>query len=105
MLYCMMTSIGKNVSWIYLTKKGHELVTDGPYRWIRHPLYTVASIVFVSLSIMAASWSMLVMALIAWIAVATFIVPREEAELEREFGVEYQRYIDRTGRFAPRLSK
>jgi protein-S-isoprenylcysteine O-methyltransferase Ste14 len=79
------------------------LVTHGPYRWIRHPLHTVATIVFAFLSVVAANWVMMAMAVIAFIAIAVFVVPKEEAELIKKFGGEYREYQERAGRFAPRL--
>ena len=41
LLFWVMIRIGKNVSETFLTKESHELVTRGPYRWVRHPLYAV----------------------------------------------------------------
>ena len=38
----VFTSIGSNISETVLTKTRHTLVTHGPYRWVRHPLYAVA---------------------------------------------------------------
>src|SRR4030067_2203203 len=35
----VLVSIGDNISETILTKRTHQLVTRGPYRWIRHPLY------------------------------------------------------------------
>ncbi len=32
--------LGRNWSQTVSVKEGHELVTSGPYRWIRHPMYT-----------------------------------------------------------------
>jgi protein-S-isoprenylcysteine O-methyltransferase Ste14 len=103
-IYWVMSSIGSNVSETYLTKEHHALVTRGPYRWIRHPLYTVALAVFLSLGLIAANWFMLVMVLVGLAAIALLVVPREEAELLRKFGGEYETYRQRTGRFLPRLS-
>lgn len=102
-LYWVMTSIGKNVSETVLTKPSHELVGHGPYRWIRHPLYTVAALALVSLSLVAANGFMLAMALLALPAIAVFVVPGEEAELVRKFGDEYRAYQQRTGRLIPRI--
>jgi protein-S-isoprenylcysteine O-methyltransferase Ste14 len=99
----VMISIGKNVSETYLTKESHNLITAGPYRWVRHPLYTVAAIALVSLSIVAANWLMLAVAIAAPIAITLFVIPREEAELVAKFGDEYREYQARTGRLAPRL--
>ncbi|HMN30205.1 MAG TPA: isoprenylcysteine carboxylmethyltransferase family protein, partial [Caldilineaceae bacterium] len=54
-IYWTMRSIGNNVSETYLTKTNHVLVTHGPYRWVRHPIYTVATTLFVALSMGAAN--------------------------------------------------
>ena len=102
MLYWVMISIGKNVSETYLTKEGHTLVTHGPYRWIRHPLYAVATLAFVSLGVVASNGFILAIALVAFIGIAAFVVPKEETELVRKFGAAYQEYQLRTGRFTPR---
>lgn len=99
----VMTSIGRNVSETYLTKEHHELVTHGPYRYIRHPLYTVATFGFVSLGLLATNWFMLSIALVAFVAIALFVVPREEEQLVRKFGEAYRQYQRHTGRFIPRL--
>ena len=61
-LYWGVSSLGSNISETFLTKEKHVLVTHGPYRWVRHPLYAVATIGFVSLSIVAANWFMMAMA-------------------------------------------
>jgi protein-S-isoprenylcysteine O-methyltransferase Ste14 len=50
-IYWVMRSIGGNVSETVLTKATHALVTHGPYRWVRHPLYSVATVIFVALSL------------------------------------------------------
>jgi protein-S-isoprenylcysteine O-methyltransferase Ste14 len=99
----VMISIGKNVSETYLTKESHKLVTAGPYRWVRHPLYTVAAIALISLSIVASNWLMLAVAFCAPIAIGLFVVPREETELIRRFGDEYREYQARTGMFVPQI--
>jgi len=103
LLYGVFSSIGNNISETFLTKEKHVLVTHGPYRWVRHPLYSAATISLVSLSMLAANWFMLAMACAAFLGIAVLVIPREEAELIRKFGDEYREYRERTGRFAPRL--
>ena len=36
-------TIGENITPTVETREKHELVTSGPYRWVRHPLYTVGT--------------------------------------------------------------
>jgi protein-S-isoprenylcysteine O-methyltransferase Ste14 len=47
--------LGTNITSTAETRKEHELVTGGPYRWVRHPLYTVGTSFFMSLGIVAAN--------------------------------------------------
>ena len=42
-----------------LTKADHVLVTTGPYRWMRHPLYAMGGALFVAVGLMSASWFIL----------------------------------------------
>ena len=103
LVYWVMSSIGNNISETFLTKEKHVLVTHGPYRWVRHPLYSTATMALASLSILGANWFMLAMTGVAFIGIAALVVPREEIELIRKFGDGYREYVLRTGRFAPRL--
>ena len=86
------------------TRENHELVTSGPYRWVRHPLYSVGTSFFVSLSLVAANWfiglgsvSALVMLLIR--------LPKEEEKLIERFGDKYRAYMKRTGQLFPRTKR
>jgi protein-S-isoprenylcysteine O-methyltransferase Ste14 len=96
-------TLGKNVSETVLTKADHELVTTGPYRWIRHPLYAVGLLLFLSIGLMAANWFILALALTALIAILAIVIPREERELSKRFGGAYAAYARRTGRLLPRV--
>lgn len=102
-LYWVVRTLGKNISDTVLTKKDHTLVSEGPYRRVRHPLYSVGTVTFVSLGIIAANWFIIVMALLILIGIALIVIPREEANLKSKFGDEYSEYIKRTGMLAPRV--
>lgn len=102
-LYWVVSALGRNISETVLTKESHRLVTRGPYRWVRHPLYSVSTIIFVSLGILAANWFIIIMALLAIVGIALVVIPREEAHLIRRFGAEYREYMKRTGMLAPRV--
>ena len=95
-------SLGKNVSTTVITRKEHQLVTHGPYKWIRHPLYTFAVLFFGSLALVAASWFLL---LAIGVAITLIIIrlPKEEAGLIERFGDKYREYMKHTGRFLPKL--
>jgi methanethiol S-methyltransferase len=79
-----------------------ELITNGVYRYIRHPQYT--GFLMVTLG-MLFDWATLPM-LIMWpIMVVMYyrLACREEQDMETEFGEKYRLYKDRTGRLLPRI--
>jgi protein-S-isoprenylcysteine O-methyltransferase Ste14 len=96
-------ALGRNVSPTVITHEDHELVTNGPYRWIRNPLYTAGGLLFAGLGLVAASWIFIAGAA-ALLPFVWLRLPKEEAELEDRFGQEYRDYVSRTGRFLPRWS-
>jgi protein-S-isoprenylcysteine O-methyltransferase Ste14 len=84
--------------------RNHHLVTGGPYARMRHPLYTAMFGWCVALSLLTANW-IFVAICIAFILGLIFRVPREEQMMIDAFGDEYKAYMQRTGRFFPRLGK
>lgn len=96
-------SLGINVSETVLTKDHHTLVTRGPYRWVRHPLYTTGISLFLAIGLMAANWFILLFALIVLVSIRFVVVPLEERELLRRFAGAYADYMQQTGRLLPRL--
>ena len=99
--YWVLSNLGENVSETVLTKAKQRLVTTGPYRWVRHPLYTVGIGLFVSVGLMAANWFILLWAGLALVAIRLVVIPREEAHLVAMFGNDYRRYRSRTGALVP----
>jgi protein-S-isoprenylcysteine O-methyltransferase Ste14 len=100
-VYWVLQSLGSNVSETVLTKANHELVTVGPYRWVRHPLYATGLTLLVAVGLMAANAVLLLFALLASFLIRLVVIPREEAALEQQFGEEYRRYMMQTGRLLP----
>jgi protein-S-isoprenylcysteine O-methyltransferase Ste14 len=101
-IYWLFSSIGTGITPTSATRKEHRLVTSGPYRWIRHPLYTFGSALFISLGMIADNWFIGLLGLLAFIPVA-LRTPKEEANLIEKFGDEYREYMKRSGRFFPKL--
>src|SRR5512138_703616 len=101
-IYWLFSSIGSGITMTSATRKEHKLVTRGPYRWIRHPLYTFGSALFVSLGMMADSWFIAALGALAFIPVA-IRTPKEEANLVEKFGDKYHEYMKHTGRFFPKV--
>jgi len=102
LVFWVLRSIGRNISETVLTKSNHELVTVGPYRWIRHPLYTTGLTLLLAVGLMAANVLMLCLTLLVAVLIGSVVIPREEAELRRRFGDRYERYMEQTGRLLPK---
>jgi protein-S-isoprenylcysteine O-methyltransferase Ste14 len=99
----VLRSLGHNVSETVLTKREHQLVMAGPYRWVRHPLYTTGITLFVALGLMEASWFVLFMTTVAALFIRLLVIPAEERELMEKFGDRYRTYMGRTGRMLPQV--
>lgn len=96
-------SLGKNLTDTVVTRREHALITTGPYRWVRHPLYLATCLAVITDSLMAANW-FLASTGVAVFALLMIRTGREEEELVKRFGDDYRRYMDSTSRFFPRLS-
>lgn len=102
MLFWMFSSLGKNITPTVKTRREHQLVENGPYRYIRHPLYTFGGAFFVGLCLLAGNALLWVSGLIALWALGQR-TPLEEEMLVARFGDEYKRYMQRTGRYLPKI--
>jgi protein-S-isoprenylcysteine O-methyltransferase Ste14 len=101
-IYWLFSSIGSGITPTSATRTEHKLVMSGPYRWIRHPLYTFGSSLFLTFGMMADNWFVALLGILAFTAMA-IRTPKEEANLVEKFGDEYREYMKRTGRFLPKL--
>ena len=101
LLWWVLSTLGRNFSMSLAIKRGQTLVTDGPYRWVRHPLYTAFLAAFTGLALVCANWFVGLAAGLGFGAAMLIRTPDEERMLVEEFGDEYRAYMARTGRFLP----
>jgi protein-S-isoprenylcysteine O-methyltransferase len=71
---------------------GHRLVTDGPYRLMRHPSYTGALVALTGLGLSLDSWLSLVVLVLLPGAAFLYRIRVEDRALLEAFGEEYLRY-------------
>jgi protein-S-isoprenylcysteine O-methyltransferase Ste14 len=75
------------------------LVTDGPYRFSRNPMYAGLALAYAGVSVLAGSWwPLLVLPLVVYV-VRRFVIDREEAYLRERFGQAYEIYCSRVRRW------
>ncbi len=73
-------------------KPSEKLVTSGPFRFSRNPLYLALTLIYAGVAIAANSgWALLLLIPVILI-MGRFVIGREEAYLARTFGEEYERY-------------
>ncbi|MFX1565916.1 MAG: isoprenylcysteine carboxylmethyltransferase family protein [Promethearchaeota archaeon] len=82
----------------------HQLMTNGPYSRIRHPMYTTFILFTLGTVLLAANLFVTIFGLIVCFSLYP-ISKREEQMLLDEFGDQYHAYMNRTGRFFPRIRK
>lgn len=96
--YCL----GANWSGAVTLKEGHELIGAGPYKRIRHPIYTGIAVGLAGTAIVVGEWRGVVA--FATIFIAHFFKARkEEAWLAREFGPAFEAHRAHTGMFLPKF--
>ncbi len=96
-------ALGKNLSAPGVIKEHQSFVMVKPYQWVRNPMYTVLFLIGIAYFLISANW-IIGVAWIGWIVgtVASMIRDEEAALIER-FGDAYRAYMERTGRFFPRV--
>jgi protein-S-isoprenylcysteine O-methyltransferase Ste14 len=92
--------LGNNWSDVVSIKVDHELVTSGPYRVVRHPIYTGLLVAFLGQAIARGEWQGLIAVALAWWAFWRKL--RVEERLMREqFGPAYEAYSRRVAALVP----
>lgn len=104
LMYWTLSSLGKNLTDTVVIRNNAILVTDGPYRWVRHPFYFTTAVVMASVTILTVNWliGILSVVVLSMLAIRT---PKEEQALIERFGKPYLDYMARTGRFIPKISQ
>jgi protein-S-isoprenylcysteine O-methyltransferase Ste14 len=95
--------LGANWSGVVTLKEGHELIRTGPYRNIRHPIYTGILLGLLGTAVAVGEVRGLLAVAVAWLSFYTK-ARREESFLTQEFGSSFAEHTKRTGMFLPRFS-
>jgi len=102
LIWWVQWALGANFSTTLHVRADHTLVTHGPYRWVRHPMYTVLYLLEVAILLLTANWFIGSVLLIGQTIVIVNRINNEENAMIEKFGDQYRAYINRTGRFLPR---
>ena len=92
--------LGPWFTWNVTVQAGQQLVSRGPYRFIRHPSYTGALITFVASCVLLRSWVVALLAAFTLVLAVRRRIRYEEALLVKTLP-GYQAYISRTDKLLP----
>ena len=79
-----------------------KLVIRGPYRFVRNPMYIGAGMTLAGAALFYESLSILFYTGLFFLITHLFVVFYEEPTLRRTFGVDYEAYRRRVGRWVPK---
>ena len=79
-----------------------EMVTDGPYAFIRHPMYAAALGISLGLPLMVRSWA-LIAVFCGYLVLILLLMPVEEDGLLKAYRERYAAYGRGTGKLIPRI--
>ncbi len=97
--------LGKNWSTIVDGKlpSSKKLIKTGPYKYIRHPIYSSAFIIIIGFGIFTSNWIIFLFPFILFLILFVSRMPKEEKSLIKHFGEEYSNYMKVTGRIFPKI--
>jgi len=92
--------LGRNWSGTVTLKEGHELVRGGPYRYVRHPIYTGLLLAFIGCAIARDEWRG-VLAIAIMYAALWRKLKLEERWMIEQFGDAYRRFCNEVPALIP----
>ena len=80
-------------------KAASTLVTGGPFRYSRNPIYVSDWLVYAGVTLLLQTlWPLLFVPLV-WVLMRYFVIAYEETHLQAKFGATYSEYISRVRRW------
>lgn len=95
--------LGRNFSRTLDIQEGHALVTRGPYRFVRHPMYAAIWLFVIAQALLLPNWVAALSGVAGFAPMYFLRVPREERLMSEQFGSQYEDYQRRTPRLFPRI--
>jgi protein-S-isoprenylcysteine O-methyltransferase Ste14 len=81
-----------------ITPLDREIMTKGPFRYSRHPMYLSSSLALIGIGIACASWLFLLLS-VAYMVLSMVSAASEERFLLAKYGDSYSEYMNRTPRW------
>ena len=101
LFYRSHADLGTNWSITLEVREGHRLITQGVYRWVRHPMYSALALYAVGQALAIPNWVAGFSNVLAFAVLLALRVGAEERMMAEQFGAEYAAYSARTKRLVP----
>ena len=95
--------LGLNWSMSLEMRREHELIRNGVYRRMRHPMYAAIFLFGIAQAMLLPNWVAGLSALVSFAPMYIVRTPREERLMIEAFGEEYEEYMRETWRVFPRV--
>jgi protein-S-isoprenylcysteine O-methyltransferase Ste14 len=95
--------LGKCFHSLVVSKENQTLVETGPYRWVRHPIYTAYLMSYIGGGLLSSNLILTIVPVSMYVILVAIRMGKEEAVLVKRFGQEYIEYMKRTGRLVPQV--
>jgi len=105
LLWRSHVDLGRNWSATTEIKESHRLVTQGVFRYIRHPMYAAHLLWGIAQALLIQNYIAGLASLVVFVPLYLLRVAREERMMLIEFGDDYRAYMSRTGRIVPSLKR
>jgi len=96
-----MVILGRHYDLVLEVHQDHELIRRGPYRWVRHPLYTGLGLHFAGVCLATGNLLLIAGTLLVTYPAFYLRARAEERLLREQFGAEYDAFRARTSRLIP----
>lgn len=101
LFYWVHTTLGQFFSSKLQILQDHKLITTGPYKFVRYPMYTAFMLLHLAVYFLTMNWFIVLTWTIGLTLLIATRIKKEENLLLKKFGTEYEEYKNKTSRFVP----
>lgn len=96
-------ALGTNWSPMVEIRKNQKLITSGPYKYVRHPMYSAFLLWSIFQGLFLANWLILIGGLASFLILYFLRINDEEELMQKQFKQAYKTYKKNTGKLFPKI--
>jgi protein-S-isoprenylcysteine O-methyltransferase Ste14 len=96
-------ALGKQWSVSAQIGSAHELITSGPYGWVRHPIYVAMGGLLLASGVAFSAWTSVLSGFVLYVLGTALRIRSEERLLQNTFGHAYEEYVRSVPAMWPRF--